>query len=186
MRPIGLQCPTSKLLAGLLRAPICRVLFPLLQQLPQYAFTKARGTADALLRAHSHFAEVDRLLQQARVNRFQLQAGKVAHPCTGGLCISLDLSRVGERAFDGANRPCIYASLRTHGVPEQIIHIIQRLHHEAKYHYRVEDQIDYTVTSNGIKQGCVIAPYLWSFYTVTLPNRSNKSEKLVCKNITIS
>ena len=164
MRPIGLQCPTSKLLAGLLRAPICKVLFPLLQHLPQYAFTKARGTADALLRAHSHFAEVDGLLQQARVNRFQLQAGKVTRPCTGGLCISLDLSR----AFDGANRPCIFNSLRTHGVPEPVIHIIQRLHYEAKYHYRVEDLTDYTVTSNGIKQGCVIAPYLWSFYTVTL------------------
>ncbi|CAE7260390.1 Pol [Symbiodinium sp. CCMP2592] len=163
MRLIGLQCSTSKLLAGLLRSQLIQHLYPLLQHLPQFAFTKARGTADALLRAHSHFVEVSTILQQARVNRFQLQAGKSQQPCTGGICLSLDLSR----AFDGANRPCIYEALRTHGVPPTIIHIVQALHFEARYHYRVGDATGFTTTSNGIKQGCVIALLLWSYYTVT-------------------
>ncbi|CAE7773628.1 pol [Symbiodinium sp. CCMP2592] len=183
MRPIGLQCPTSKLLAGLLRNQLIQYLYPLLQTLPQYAFTKARGTADALLRAHSHFVEVSSLLQQATVNRFQLQAGKSQQPCTGGLCLSLDLSR----AFDGANRPCIYEALRTHGVPPQIIHVVQALHFEARYHYRVGDVTGFTTTSNGIKQGCVIAPLLWSYYTVAfmLILREHRSQQWLEKILTL-
>ena len=76
MRPIGLQCPTSKITAGLMRDQLLEHLMPLLQQLPQYAYAKARGTADALLKAHSHFSEAQLLLQNARVDRFQLQAGE--------------------------------------------------------------------------------------------------------------
>ena len=162
MRPIGLQCPTSKILAGLLRAQLLQNLLPLLQYLPQYAFTRGRGTADALTRAHQHFREVADLIRQNRVDRFQLQAGKCRQGCQGGMGLSLDLSR----AFDCVNRDCIYATLEKHGVHPDVILVIQRLHYEAKYHYSVGDHRGQTCTSNGIKQGCKIAPYLWSYFTV--------------------
>ncbi|CAE7758543.1 Pol, partial [Symbiodinium necroappetens] len=162
MRPIGLQCPTSKILAGVLRESLLAALQPVLRSLPQFAFTKSRGTADALARAHGHFYQVAQLLKLSTVNRFQQQAGLTQPKCQGGVCLSLDLSK----AFDCVQRGLIYQSLRRHGVSEVVIQVIQQLHFRARYHFEVSEMCGHTCTTNGIKQGCKIAPYLWSYFTV--------------------
>ena len=43
------------------------------------------------------------------------------------------------------------------------IEVIQHLH----YHFSVGDHKGSTQTSTGIKQGCCIAPYLWSYFTTS-------------------
>ena len=89
MRPIGLQCPSSKALAMALQQNLLAVLLPLLKHLPQFAYTAGRGTADALAKAHAHFTEVDDLLRGTTVNRFGQQAGTSARM---SLCLSLSRS----------------------------------------------------------------------------------------------
>ena len=121
MRPIGLQCPSSKVLAMALRQNLLVVLLPLLQQLPQFAYTMGRGTADALAKAHAHFTEVDDMLRGAAVNRFGQQAGIAAPKCQGGMALSLDLSR----AFDSVRRGLVYQALRDNGVDQATIEVIQ-------------------------------------------------------------
>ena len=130
--------------------------------MPQFAYTKGRGTADALARAHGHFYAVSLLLGKNRVDRFQQQAGRVKASSIGGQSLSLDLSK----AFDNVSRPTIYRTLLAKGVSPTVVQAIQHLHFEARYHYRVGEYEGSTNTSNGIKQGCKIAPYLWSYFTI--------------------
>ncbi|CAE7726510.1 hypothetical protein AK812_SmicGene44773 [Symbiodinium microadriaticum] len=161
-RPIGLSSPASKALARSLRHHLLHSLEPMLRFNPQFAYTKNRGTADALLRAHMHFEAVSRLVQSTQCTRFQKQAGCRERSCVGGLGLSLDLSK----AFDGVTRAHIYRSMAQHGVPHDVITIIQQLHHRAQYLYASGSHRGSTMTSNGIKQGCVIAPYLWNYFSL--------------------
>ncbi|CAE7892314.1 pol [Symbiodinium microadriaticum] len=162
LRPIGLSSPASEALAGSLRTQLLHSLAPLMQCMPQFAYASQRGTADAIAKAHHHFELVADLLGHARVTRFQHQAGKVRRACTGGVGLSLDLSK----AFDGVNRSKIYEAMHSRGVPASVITLVQQLHHHAKYVYRVGTCTGSTLTSNGIKQGCVIAPYLWNYFSL--------------------
>ena len=162
LRPIGLTSPASKALAGSLRPHLLAHLQPALKDLPQFAYAKQRGTADAIAKAHSHFHQVDRLLQLTKANRFQQQAGRKSRQCAGGLCISLDLSR----AFDGVTRSHIYQAMKAQQVPQDVITIVQQLHQDARYMFQVGDVKGSTLSTNGIKQGCVIAPYLWNYFTL--------------------
>ena len=164
LRPIGLQCPSAKLIAGLLRQSLLEVLLPLITNLPQYAYAKHRGTFDALLRVHLHFEDASVLLRTNRVNRFQQHSGRKQHACVGGLSLSLDLSR----AYDLTSRPIVYGTLAQHGVTQDTITIIKQLHRDAQYIFRSGDTTGGQPTTNGLKQGCCIAPFLWSFYTIAL------------------
>ncbi|CAE7315624.1 unnamed protein product, partial [Symbiodinium necroappetens] len=151
-----------KALAGSLHTQLLHSLAPLMQCMPQFAYASQRGTANAIAKAHHHFELVADLLGHARVTRFQHQAGKVRRACTGGIGLSLDLSK----AFDGVNRSRIYEAMQSRGVPASVITLVQQLHHHAKYVYRVGTCTGSTLTSNGIKQGCVIAPYLWNYFSL--------------------
>ena len=167
LRPIGLQCPCSKALSGVLREFLLKTLQTDIAPLPQFAYTKQRGTADALFRVHAHFAEVANLLAQNVVNRFQKQQGKKAARCLGGCSLSLDLSK----AFDGVSRPMVYDTLAQHGVPSEVINAIQQLHLSSTYKYTVGTHVGGTQTTNGIKQGCRLAPFLWSYFTAAYLRR---------------
>ena len=80
LRPIGLSSPASKALAGSLRHHLLRGLEPTMQFLPQFAYAKNRGTADALLQAHSHFEAVTQLIVDTQCTRFQKQARSKQSP----------------------------------------------------------------------------------------------------------
>ena len=162
LRPIGLSSPASKALAGSLRTQLLGALAPWLSCMPQFAYTSSRGTADAIAKAHRHFEEVTELVSRTRATRFQQQAGQKTRGCAGGISLSLDLSK----AFDGVTRSHIYQEMKKQGVDSSVITIVQQLHHRARYIYRVGDSQGSTLTTNGIKQGCVIAPYLWNFFSL--------------------
>ena len=170
LRPIGLSSPASKALAGSIRHHLLRQLEPLLHMLPQFAYARGRGTADALIRARAHLAAVDALIRDTQCTRFQQQAGRKHRSCVGGISLSLDLSK----AFDGVPRHHIYQSMEHCAVPPEIISLVQQLHHRAQYIYYSGEHRGATITTNGIKQGCVIAPYLWNFYSLLLLFRLQK------------
>ncbi|OLQ05950.1 RNA-directed DNA polymerase from mobile element jockey [Symbiodinium microadriaticum] len=183
LRPIGLSSPASKALAGSLRHHLLRGLEPALRMTPQFAYAKHRGTADALLRAHMHFEAVAKLVQDTQCTRFQKQAGGRERSAVGGLGLSLDLSK----AFDGVTRAHLYRSMAQHGVPPDIITIIQQLHFRAQYVYQVGQHTGYTTTSNGIKQGCVIAPYLWNYFSLAFLSmlREHRDEAWIRQVLTL-
>ncbi|CAE7580280.1 Pol [Symbiodinium sp. CCMP2592] len=164
LRPIGLQCPSAKVVAGLVRQKLLDVLTPLLQFQPQYAYTKCRGTFNAILRVHGHFEQVGQLLRANRLDRFQQHQGSQRLPFFGGLSLSLDLTK----AFDLTDRPRLYGTLSEFGVSQDVISIVQQLYKDARYIFRAGSLEHALVTTNGLKQGCLIAPFLWCYYTLAL------------------
>ena len=111
-----------------------------------------------------HFEEVGACLKENQINRFQQHQGRKPLGCFGGLSMSLDLSK----AYDLASRPIIYHTLASHGVSQDVISAIKQLHCDAQYIFRSGPNIGRHTTTNGLKQGCCIAPFLWSFYTVAV------------------
>ena len=137
---------------------------PWLDHLPQYAYCEGRGCADAILRVHQHFEAVDKLLKDNLDNRFKRRQGVATLRCAGGVCLSLDLSK----AFDSVSRGLLTQSLQDLGVPGDIIAAIQQLHKEARYHFDVRTQTGHVTTTNGIKQGCRVAPVLWVCFSISV------------------
>ncbi|CAE7507209.1 unnamed protein product [Symbiodinium sp. CCMP2592] len=164
LRPIGLMPPFPKLVAGLLAARIQYHIAPLLDHLPQFAYSPGRSCVDAIRRVHQHFEEVEQIIQQNQSNRFTMRQGFTPSRCAGGACLSLDLSK----AFDFVDRDCLTDSLLAQGIPPNIVAAIQQLHKQARYHYNIRSQTGSTVTTNGIKQGCRVAPVLWLCYSITV------------------
>ncbi|CAE7667301.1 Pol [Symbiodinium sp. CCMP2592] len=111
-----------------------------------------------------HFEDVSRVIRTNQINRFQQYRGLRPLACYGGLALSLDLTK----AFDLASRPIIHSTLAKHGVAQDTIQVIQQLHKDAEYIFRSGICVGGQKTTNGLKQGCSIAPYLWSFYTIAL------------------
>ncbi|CAE7555833.1 GIP [Symbiodinium sp. CCMP2592] len=63
LRPIGLMPPCAKVIAADLAQQIQAHLQPLLDHMPQYAYSPNRGCSDAILRVHQHFEQVEQLHQ---------------------------------------------------------------------------------------------------------------------------
>ena len=163
LRPIGLQCPSTKALACTLKQRLLDILLPAMASLPQFAYIKQRGTMDALLRVHMHFSTVTAMLKENVVDRFQKKLGKKAARCLGAMSLSLDLSK----AFDGVDRAEVYRTMGEYRVPTEVINAVQQLHLHTQYKYHVgQNHHGATCTTNGVKQGCKIAPYLWCFLTL--------------------
>ncbi|OLQ14011.1 hypothetical protein AK812_SmicGene1903 [Symbiodinium microadriaticum] len=71
-------------------------------------------------------------------------------------------------AFDSVSRGLLTQSLQDLGVPGDIIAAIQQLHKEARYHFDVRTQTGHVTTTNGIKQGCRVAPVLWVCFSISV------------------
>ncbi|CAE7653774.1 jockey\pol, partial [Symbiodinium sp. CCMP2592] len=71
---------SSGLLIMLAKTHFCDIATLQMLLAPQFAYTKNRGTADALLRVHAHFAEISRMLKENVINRFQKQQGQDMMP----------------------------------------------------------------------------------------------------------
>ncbi|CAE7517259.1 unnamed protein product [Symbiodinium microadriaticum] len=164
LRPIGLMGPPSKALAGALRDRMLEQLSQLIAQRPQFAYTAGRGTLNALLRIHMHVAEATKLFRSQHVSRFGMHAGRRPLALAGAISLSLDLSR----AFDLADRCSIYSTLEKYQVPHAVVEVIQRLHTGARFVYQAGHHTAAFVPTNGLKQGCKVAPCLWVWYTIAL------------------
>ncbi|CAE7664507.1 unnamed protein product [Symbiodinium sp. CCMP2592] len=164
LRPIGLMPPCAKAIAADLAQQIQAHLQPLLDHMPQYAYSPNRGCSDAILRVHQHFEQVEQLHQSQASNRFNLRSGATRLTCFGGMCLSLDLSK----AFDSVCRDKLTESLLDHGVSQDVVGAIQQLHKSARYVFRLEQATGQTITTCGIKQGCRAAPTLWLSLTLSI------------------
>ena len=164
LRPIGLMPPCAKAIAAALAQQIQARIQPLLDHMPQYAYSPRRGCNDAILRVHQHFEQVERLQHSQASNRFQMRLGVPRLRCYGGLCLSLDLSK----AFDSVCRNKLTQSLLDHGIPNDVVSAVQQLHKSARYVFRLDRESGQTLTTCGIKQGCRAAPTLWLCLTLSI------------------
>ena len=70
-----------------------------------------------------------------------------------------------RNAFETVNREGLRALLKRIGCPDQFIHLIQAFHDDMKITVREgSSKADPFVVASGTKQGCVLAPTLFSIF----------------------
>ena len=160
LRPIGLLRPDSKALAGHIKNLILEQAGPSLAQSPQFAYLPSRDTTDALARVNACIREIKASVKALGGNRFVLRQRKETGQTpaeAGGCLLSVDLSQ----AFDRVNRIKLDEALQAHQVDADIRSTVTAIHEEAAYAVRDRFQQTSIATTQGIRQGCRLAPALW-------------------------
>ena len=161
LRPLGILRPDGKGLAGATRTALGQCITSSLQHLPQFAYLPGRGLSDALDRVVSHLREARDLIHTARPSRHEQHAGATLPDLAGGITFALDLSQ----AFDTVSRQSIIDNLAELGAPSEVVRLDHALHHRSKYRFQTQGESAWVETTAGIKQGCKLAPTLFSFLT---------------------
>ena len=79
----------------------------------------------------------------------------------GGITFALDLSQ----AFDTVSRQDILDQLQALSVEPSLVSLVHGLHHSSKYRLHAQGGYTEVETTTGIKQGCKLAPTLFSVLT---------------------
>ena len=82
--------------------------------------------------------------------------------------VFVDLSK----AFDTVGRTRLWQLLRKYGCPEKFITMIAALHTGMMANVSVGGEVSesFSVT-NGVKQGCILAPTLFSIFIIAIARR---------------
>ena len=164
LRPIGVLSVPAKILAGVVREEVSSTVQNKAQNSPQFAYLKRRGTREAILHAVKHIEEAKALAELGQRRRRLHVKHERGQQILGSLILSLDLSK----AFDSVNRAGLMQALEDLGVEESTRSHVRQLHENTTYYMTVSGvPIAVSVTS-GIKQGCKLAPILWSALTLAL------------------
>ena len=162
LRPIGLSEVSSRVIGKVLQCRLRPYVEAYLRDLPQWAYTPGRGTLDAALRVQAHCQQV---MQECQPNRWTVREARAGLPRplhqVGGLQLSLDLSA----AFDTLEWCHIADALRDADIPMELQAHIMEWHRNIKYHLEIQGQHIEIAASRGIKQGCLVAPLVWSLVT---------------------
>ena len=98
---------------------------------------------------------------QSRLSRHSQHAGHRKPELVGGICFALDLSQ----AFDMVRRQDLMDTLQEAGVPSDIQGLVASLHSNSRYTVRSQQTSCSVESTTGIKQGCKLAPTLFSLLT---------------------
>ena len=68
-----------------------------------------------------------------------------------------------KAAFDSVDRKSIWATLRSISVPDKLVRLLERLHHQTKSSVKIDkaESTPFVITS-GVRQGCTAAPDLFN------------------------
>ena len=108
-----------------------------------------------------HLREVRQLCGSASPGRQQLREGALRPDLVGGLTFALDLSK----AFDTVSRRDILKALPQVSQDPELASLVHALHHRSAYKLTAQGDTTMVETTTGIKQGCKLAPSLFSLLT---------------------
>ncbi|OLP88065.1 LINE-1 retrotransposable element ORF2 protein [Symbiodinium microadriaticum] len=161
LRPLGILRPDAKGLAGTAREMLAPHVLPFMQPLPQFAYLPGRGLSDAQSRVVQHLREVRQIGRSAKPSREERKRGLGPPSLVGGITFALDLSQ----AFDTVSRQDILDQLQALSVEPGLVSLVHALHHSSKYRLHAQGGYTEVETTTGIKQGCKLAPTLFSVLT---------------------
>ena len=164
LRPIALLEPTGKIMMGLIARRILNEAWHHLCQLPQFAYLPGRGCNEAIIRLADHCRAIRELTADLQYPIHNLAAGRASAELSGGLLISLDMSK----AFDTVPRQKLFDSLHQIGISSEIIHILYMVYQHTKYEFHHRGEHRQFDTYKGIRQGCKAAPILWCIVASSL------------------
>ena len=163
LRPICLQHPVNKILAGIQCKQIVHHTFDRLRCLPLYAYLPHRGTRECILIGVEHCRTVRMMCKDVK---------SVGHPkLLGDLQVSLDM----EKVFDTVNRNLVLRALQMYNLDLDLFQLVRSWLTPHKYCIPFKQLIGQIHAQRGIKQGAKDAPLLWtltmSFVLVDLQGR---------------
>ena len=167
LRPISLLHPVAKALATMLKHRVQPAVNTFLEQLPQYAYTRQRSAQDALDRAFTHCTLVQAILRTQTLTPQARKQGHQVLPCRGGITLSVDL----RKAFDLMPREHLLSALSQAKIDDAHCWTIMQLHAHAQMQFSYAQNSTRIDTSNGIRQGCGLAPTLWSLFTAVIMHK---------------
>ena len=142
---------------------------------PQYAYVPGRSIEHAIIRALHHCRRVQTAIASQRITLQERRAtGRVPTACQGGVTLSIDTSK----AFDTVDRSVLEQELKTARISEPELTLIMSLHQNIGY-WPAGPESDIRVSSErGVRQGCPLAPSLWTLVTVALLRAMASTESL--------
>ena len=108
-----------------------------------------------------HLREVRQIGRSAKPSREDKKRGLCPPSLVGGIAFALDLSQ----AFDTVSRQDILDQLQALSVEPHLVSLVHGLHHSSKYRLHAQGGYTEVETTTGIKQGCKLAPTLFSVLT---------------------
>ena len=161
LRPISLLPMPAKALGSMIAERLHEHAYRYLQGIPQYAYMKGRHLGMALDRVASHCISIRRLLQDQANTLHARRSGRRAAQVCGGCMLSLDLSK----AYDHVPWDDLAKALRDAEVPTRLVELILLLHQQARIRISHHDQSELLRMFRGLRQGCSLAPALWTIYS---------------------
>ena len=163
-RPIGLQDQLGKLTFKALVEPYQTLIYGLTTQYPQYpqyGFSPGRSHRDALRRVFGHCAQVRAKCRAHRSTLHEKCEGTVAKTMVGGIQITIDLTG----AFDAVPRHRLLEGMRRMQLPSSFIQLVMCWHQHAHYHINHDGTDRVIHATQGVRQGCAVAPLLWLIFS---------------------
>ncbi|CAE7226209.1 unnamed protein product, partial [Symbiodinium natans] len=170
-RPIGLQDQLGKLTFKALVEPYQADIHRIAAQFPQYGYMPGRSHRDALRRVFDHCAHIRAKCRAHHCTLHDRFEGKAATALIGGLQVTLDLAG----AFDAMPRHRLLEGMEHMNLPLSFIQIVMCWHHQARYHINHDGTDRVVHATQGVRQGCAVAPLLWLIFSHLI------SEKLAAK-----
>ena len=131
-----------------------------MRKAPQYAYTKSRGTGDAIARALLHQSEAMHKGKATNITIHDRKAGREKNKLGGGLQVCLDINQ----AFDRVPRKQLMQSAVTLGVAQDQLSILNNWHIDTEYVSPTSGDDVSVMANSGVRQGCVAAPSLWNMF----------------------
>ena len=145
-RGIALLESVGKILARILLDRLQKYICPSILPESQSGFREGRGTVDMIFSARQ-------LMEKCKEQRVPLYQ------------VFVDLTK----AFDTVNRDALWTILGKLGCPEQFVEMLKKLHLNMKARVNVNGVLSDPVSvDNGVKQGDIPAPTLFSIYFATM------------------
>ena len=180
LRPICLQHPASKVVAGVVTKLVAAHVAPLFEALPCFAYLPHRSTGHCLIRVFEHCRDIRSLTTSTRQHN---RTHKVKHMLTGGVQIALDM----QKAFDVVNRPFVLECIDAIELPSDLSVALKTSVMNGTYTIQHKGETGTVAARRGIKQGAKDSPLIWNIVMLGVLRRleAKRGHDWVIKHLTI-